>query len=127
MAKIINLDEERARRGRPRYTCMECERTVSHHDLVPVFDEAEVYLVCKECKPAFEGRELKRCEFCGRKVYTLYPDPSSMYSMCAICLQQKAEESEMALDGELDIDDDALPDECAFDPSEIGEDDFPDF
>lgn len=89
MAKIYDLDEERAKRGRSLVHCMVCERTMDAKDLVPVLDDAELYLVCRKCKPVMEQRPLLECDECGREVYTTYQDATKTRSLCAICVQNE--------------------------------------
>lgn len=127
VAKIYDLDEERSKRGKPRVHCMFCERTVDAKDLIPVLDEAELYLVCKTCRPKMEELKLYKCDECGREVYTTYPDPSETRSLCAICVQQATEELT-----ELNLSDDPIPDEAidedaVYDPSIFEDENFPDF
>ncbi|MBO2522217.1 MAG: hypothetical protein CW345_10545 [Firmicutes bacterium] len=84
VAEIIDLEEERRKRRRTLVECQGCGRVLLSKEARVFADDAELFVLCHDCRLEYEDRELFQCE-CGREVLFLYHHPRLDRSLCAVC------------------------------------------
>lgn len=92
MAIIIDLEKERRKRRKTLTNCCICEKVLLAHEVQMIGDDAELFLVCRDCQSELAQMDLKECPECGRGVLFFY-GTEDVEKACAICVSDAEKRS----------------------------------